>query len=382
MTYKRIQSIGMLTVLAILSFVQPAFAQSLLAAWPDWITWTAIIMLGTATIIGIAYMIGKTFAIPSWEAFAKDEFANILFTAFIAFMFISFVGVIESVTNSLATDMLSSVPATQSSTAIQYWTYNDATGRWGTSPTPGSCQYPCQFYIARAFLGSTYEKYAGQIKEVSKALATSKYLESIGMGFAFELKGLPGFDPLAINFGLPLYSGRAIFNNSLATALSEFLNTAANLKLQESLLVYLSGLSGIFFVSGLLFRILWFTRKFGGLLIAAGIGIYTIFPIAYALAWYTVDRTTVTIQEDTLPAGTVSEGGIGAPGTTDISSLFTEYDGKGKPTKVGLLDSLGRSYIMTMVTPMIAIFITLGFIRQFSPMIGGDTEVAGLSKLI
>jgi hypothetical protein len=338
-------------------------------------------MLGTATIIGIAYMVGKTFAIPAWEAFAKDEFANILFTAFIAFMFISFVGVIESVTSSLATDMLSSVPATQSSTAIQYWTYNDATGRWGTSPTPGACQYPCQFYIARAFLGSTYEKYAGQIKEVSKALATSKYLESIGIGFSIEFKLLI-FDPLTINFGLPLYSGRAIFNNSLATVLSEFLNTVANLKLQETLLVYLSGLAGIFFVSGLLFRIPWFTRKFGGLLIAAGIGIYAIFPLTYALAWYTVDRTTVTIQEDALPVGTVSEGGIGAPGTTDISSLFTEYDGKGKPTKVGLLDSLGRSYIMTMVTPMIAIFITLGFIRQFSPMIGGDTEVAGLSRLI
>jgi len=359
-----------------LSLIQTVHALNLLSLWPDWITWTAIIMLGTAALIGIAFMVGKTFAIPSWEAFAKDEFANLLFTAFITVAFITFAGVIEGTANSMANDILTAASTTG---PIQYWTYNDATGRW-TQTASASCPYPCQFYIARGFLGSAYEKYENQVREVSKALATSKLLESVGFGFSLEF--LIYYVKMMIAFGMPMYAGRAIFNNTLATVLGEFLNTMANLKLQETILVYLSGISGVFFVSGLLFRIPWFTRKLGGLLIAVGIGIYTIYPLAYVLAWYTVDRTTVTINEELIDVAQISSGGFGSPGSADISSLFTEYDSKGKTVNVGLLDALGRSYVMTIVIPMIAIFTTIGFIRQFSPMIGGDPQIAGLSRLI
>jgi len=343
------------------------------------IEWSAVIILIVASLLGIAFGLAKVFMIPALEAWTKEEFINLLFSAFIVVAFLSFAGVIESTSNALAHDILAS---TSPSGAITYWTYDGATGLWGGEATFTSCPYPCQSYIARGFLGATYQAYGEALRGVAKSYAISQLLESFGVSSTFDLSIF--ITQLDINIGFPMYSGRAIYNNTLSTIAEEYMKITASLKIQEIALAYLPGLAGIFFVVGILTRILWFTRKFGGLLVALGIGLYTVTPLIYVLCWYTIDRSTALLGISDISAyRPLTPGELGSSFTdSDLDPLFTEYNGAGSVTRLGLLDALGRAYIPIIAIPMLAIFTTIGFVRQFSPMIGGDTEIAGLTRII
>jgi hypothetical protein len=342
------------------------------------IIWAGIVIGITALLLGIAYMLSKVFMVPAWEAWAKEEFGNLLFTAFILLAFIMFAGVIEFASDQLARDVLFS------SGTNSWWSYSGGSGRWNLLGAPASCPYPCHFYIARGFLGSVYEEYGRTIKSTAVAFSTSRLFESLGIGVNMDI--MPWFTKFDLAFGLPIYPGRAVFDNSLSKALGELLRMSGAMKAQEVALAYVPGLAGAFFVAGTLFRIPWFTRKLGGLMIAMGIGIYAILPLVYMLGWYTIDRSSVVFNEDMLSTDltSVSFGSLGNSlgGSTSVDSLFTDYDGSGKEVKIGLLDMVGRGYLLNTWLPILAIFATIGFVRHFSPMIGGDVEIPGLTRLI
>lgn len=333
-----------------------------------------LVILIACALLGIAFMISRVFAVPTWEAWVREEFANVLFAVFILVIFAGFAGAIEVTSSQLASNILSTTQG--GSTAI--WCYTDATGRWSTSKSC-TCSPPCHFYLARGFLGSMYEKYGTQIKDISQYYATSVLLESFAVGGNFEVL-LFGFLKIDVGFAVPTQATRAILNNSLGTIIDKFLSALTYLKLQEFILLYFAGLSGVLFAAGILFHILWFTRKLGGLLIAVAIGIYAIFPLIYILGWYTVDQSTVSMS---LPQLT-EEGWWQAfnPVQPDPQMLFTTYNEDGTVGTTGLFDDLSLIYVPSLAIPILAIFTTIGFIRHFSPMIGGDTEIAGLTRLI
>ena len=160
-------------------------------------------------------------------------------------------------------------------------------------------------------------------------------------------------------------------------------------KPQEVGLVYATSLAGLLFIIGIVTRSVWFLRKFGGLLIAIGIGLYIILPLIYVLSWYTIDKSTATYSDleiDLPKADANLKDAIGSIAVSgfepNIDSLFTQYNDEGKTIKIGILDALGRAYLSNIVIPLLALFTTIGFVRQFSPMIGGDVEIAGLTRII
>ncbi|VVB73406.1 Uncharacterised protein [uncultured archaeon] len=371
-------------ILAMLMLSSLAFAQqtpTIFGKESEWVIWASVVMLIAASMLGIAFGLARLFAIPSLEAWTKEEFLNLLFSVVILVLFVTTAGVIESVSTSLAKDILTSTVS--ESGAVQYWSYIPGTGRWSRISTSApDCPYPCQFYIARGFLGSTYEIYGESLKGMAKTHAVSLLFESFGVGTSFDLTAfVPKLD---IQVGMPLYSGKAIFNNSLGTVVEELLKIVTALKVQEVGLAYLAGLSTTLFIVGIITRILWFTRKFGGLMVALGIGLYTITPLIYVLGWYTIDRSTASFNDPVMRGiEGVTIGSLGdsfAP--AEVGLLFTQYDSAGRVSKLGILDSLSRAYIPIMVIPVLAIFATIGFVRQLSPMIGGDTEIAGLTRII
>ncbi|MFN3909648.1 MAG: hypothetical protein ACK4J0_00235 [Candidatus Anstonellaceae archaeon] len=75
----------------------------------------------------------------------------------------------------------------------------------------------------------------------------------------------------------------------IKTAESHFLSSfLISLISQKAFLNYIAPVFGIFLLFiGLLFRILFFTRKLGGLLIAAGFGLLLIWPLTYMISWFT-----------------------------------------------------------------------------------------------
>ncbi len=48
----------------------------------------------------------------------------------------------------------------------------------------------------------------------------------------------------------------------------------------------------------------------------------------------------------------------------------------------GVIDNLGKILIFSLLTPFLAIMVTLASIKVFSPLLGGDVEIAGLTRLI
>ncbi|MEM3889893.1 MAG: hypothetical protein QXY17_00245 [Candidatus Micrarchaeia archaeon] len=351
----------------------------------DWILIAYLVILIVALLLGIAFMISKVFAMHELEAWTREEAMNLIISIAILVLFTAFVGVAEQIANSLSKDVLSSSVSASASGNISYWQYIPNEGRWKTIETSNpSCEYPCYIYMARGFLGSLYEKYGESLKSIAQYYFVSVFYstQSIGSGVDFTW----GKFKFEFGIGFPLNAGLTIYNNILATVVSEYLKIITAIKMQEIALVYLSSLAGMFFILGIISRSVWFLRKFGGLFVAAGIGLYLIFPMVYVLSWYTIDRSAIIFEVD-LPQPVSSDdplsfftGGIGGLGNVDL--LFTRYNDNGSVISIGMLDSLGRSYIPIIVVPILAIFTTLGFIRHFSPMIGGDPEIAGLTRII
>lgn len=360
-----------------------------------WIEVAAITMIIAFVLLSIIFMFSRLLGIHTMEAWVRDEIGNVIFSAVIVLLFVTFAGVIESAANSMASDMLAS---TQADGKVRYWTYNGASGRWGEETEFKSCPSPCQFYLARGFLGATYEQYGKMVRSNAESLAGSLTMESAAVGTSVTIQ-LWSFWKLNIAFGLPLYAGRAIFNNTLSVVVEEMLKITTALKAQEIALAYAAGLASVFFIIGIITRILWFLRKFGGLLVALSIGLYVILPLVYVLGWYTIDRSTVALGEDlvllngvpqcsgddesTCTGTSISDlGDIGGVSDETVRSLFTQFDDNNKVKSIGLLDALGRAYLPAIIIPMLAIFVTIGFVRHFSPMLGGDTEIAGLTRII
>jgi hypothetical protein len=349
-----------------------------LAEFQEPAIWTAAVLAIAALMLGIAYMLSKVFVLPEWEAFAKDEFGQLIFSAFLFVMFVLISGIIEEGSDSLANDILMKTAAAGEN--VTYWSYNSQTGSWSTS-NDYRCNYPCHIYLARGFLGTTYESYKNTFKEVSKAYVVSKLYESVAIGNTAEI--VPAFSKFDLQFSIPMYAGRAIYDNSLEVAIKDLSRAMAVIKAQEVALAYAVNLAFAFFIGGLVLRVLWFTRKFGGLLMALAIGLYVFLPFIYVLGWYTVDKTGITFDfQDPQMVSGAGQLGDAFLGETDISALFSTYNTDGRETSMGLLDVTGRAYIAAIFIPALAILTVIGFVRHFSPMIGGDPEIAGLSRLI
>ena len=362
---------------------------------------TGAVLAIAFALLAIAFIVARVFMIQSWEVWVRQEWMVIIFSAILLVLFVSFASVMESTSKGFAKDVLqtTATEATQAGQRVDilYWTYDSTRGRWNQQTsqqwTANSCTEPCHFYIARAVLGSTYEKYATMLANkpnpssntwngLAPHYADSLLYESFGMGGGLSVRLV--VITLAFRFSIPTFAGRAILNNAYETVINVLLQTLGSLKVQEMVLLTFQNLSGILFAAGLVLRIPWFTRKLGGLLVACAIGIYCIYPIVYVLGWYTVDRTTIQLDTSTSAPN---------PSLTDIASpagsiersadvLFTKYPIEGDAGSIGLLDIASRTYIPALMIPTLAIFVTIGFIRHFSPMIGGDTEIAGLTKLI
>ena len=360
---------------------------------------TAIVIAIALVLVAMGFIVARVFMIQAWEAWLRQEFTTIIFSGVLLVLFIGFNGVIETSANQLSMDILSSTitsaTAAGKTVNVTYWKFNSNNGRWYQDSSPwnaNTCESPCYFYIARAFLGSTYEKYVKMIVRDSPSggLLPSKYkglapfyadsllYESVGLGAGVDIR-IATFT-LAFRFSYPGFAGRAIFNNTLEMVVNLMLKALGSLKAQEMVLFTFQNLGGILFAAGIIFRVPWFTRKLGGLLVACAIGIYLIYPLVYVMGWYVVDRSTIDLDITINPPDTSVADFFSPQGSTEnlANILFTDYT----TNKIGLLDIVGRVYIPTLMIPVLAIFVTIGFIRHFSPMIGGDTEIAGLTHMI
>jgi hypothetical protein len=326
------------------------------------ITWSAIVIVIVCILLAIGFMLSKLFVIPEWEAWIRNEFGQVMYSILLLVLFAAFAGVYDSIASEMAKSILQQKK--------MVFSYNVNTGRWSWAEgTMTDCPSPCHLYIARGFMGYVYERGGGMYKGLVNLYAKSYFIESIAVGGSFGLL-IPKPGLLGFGFGYPLYAGRAVYNNALKTAAINLGKLLPYIKLQEMFLYYVPAIIAPLFPFGVILRIPFFTRKLGGLLIAICFGIYFVFPLTYILGWYTIDVSQVNIGESLKLASDARDLFTIVP---DIGPLFD--DGS-------VYDAIGKYYIPAYFLPIFALLVTLGFIKHFSPMIGGDTEIAGLSRLI
>jgi hypothetical protein len=179
-------------------------------------------------------------------------------------------------------------------------------------------------------------------------------------------------------FGITVYKGdwspslyqatetKRITNN-LATVLLIALNA------QSALLEYLKiNMLHVFLPIGILLRCFHFTRGVGALMISLGIGMYFIFPVFFVL----LDPGFVASPPPDVVAMNTQPTYCYATMSSSVS-LLTSVQAAGLGSTAGLgvelnRDDLAKSYISLILHPLVALFLTLIFIRYLMTILGGD----------
>ena len=194
----------------------------------------------------------------------------------------------------------------------------------------------------------------------------------------------------------------------------------------------------VFLSIGLILRILYFTRKLGGLLIAIALSAYIVFPMFYVISggvlfgflggwgdagWTafgstydtsksidkgitadfgnstkskeTIGQARINIDicnEDTENQNSMTSLGDAFASTWKLYEHGKWYSGfsdtvnnalpSGLFGETGPIATLATVMVFAVVTPFLALMTSLACIKAFSPLIGGDVEISVLSRLI
>src|SRR5208283_5147328 len=154
--------------------------------------------------------------------------------------------------------------------------------------------------------------------------------------------------------------------NNLATVMLIGLNA------QSALLEYMRvNLLNIFLPVGILLRSFYFTRGPGALLISLAIGMYFLFPVFYIL----LDPGFVPAPPETSTAPPAHPYCY-ATMSTSVSMVNTmQSAGVGTSSSLSfdeMREDLSKSYVSLMLQPLVALFLSLVFVRYMMSVLGGD----------
>jgi len=156
--------------------------------------------------------------------------------------------------------------------------------------------------------------------------------------------------------------------NNLATIILIALNA------QAYMILYVKhNMLTMFLPVGILLRSFHFTRGAGALFIATALGFYFVFPIMFLL----LDPGFVHIP---LPEPSLDPGSekfcypTMASTATMVAALVAEgFGSTGLIIMDGVREALTESYVSLLLHPLIALFLTLAFIRYLMTLLQGDT---------
>jgi hypothetical protein len=338
-----------MVVLSIASFLGSAGA--------SWLgTWAPLCLMAVITTItfhAILVMAGRAFSIRELEAFAVSEIMQALATALIAI----FLVVILTGSMELAKSYISGTIKCGGGALL----INGTT----TISQAGDTVMDSAYKAIRC----TLQVRAKNVADIQKAMLSDGTLKT-----EFNLMNMAGSI-----FGVTIIRGDWIPSLYHDTETARIVNNLATVMLiglnaQSSLLEYMRlNLLNIFLPVGVLLRSFYFTRGPGALFIAIAIGMYFMFPVFYVLLdpgftpappdtgqntpapkpyCYNTMSTTVSM------VNTMQQAGVGSSTTLTFSSMR---------------DELTRTYIGLMLHPLVALFLTLVFVRYMMTILGGDS---------
>jgi hypothetical protein len=344
---------GML-LLSIQSFYGDVVGTNTGLTWSTgWVPLIVLAVIAALTFHTTILMLARAFNIKEIETFAKSEILQTWATAVMAFFLVVMVSSAMQLAASMihgqlvCGDEVINIDSTDAESAMEN-----------------------AFDAIRCRLQSR----ASEVAQIQGALAEGSLTEFNRLNIGLSMFGITFFKGDWVGDWYEGVESKRIANN-LATVLLIGLNA------QSSVLQYIKANAlHVFIPVGILLRSFYFTRSVGALFISVGIGMFFIFPVFFVLldpgftastpptsmlggqqtpyCYATMSNTVSTIQSSE------SQGG------TAVTNLAMEQLG----------EDLSKSYISLIIHPLVALFLTMAFVRYIMTVLGGDTYE--LTKMI
>ncbi len=328
--------------------------------WSGWEVAAGIAVLISFAITSLAYMLAQFFQMPALVAWAKNEFGQAIASAFAVGGVIGFVYFLSIVSTEM-------------------------TG------LPG-CSDPwqaCHIQAAKTYLNNTFWEVFEESRGIFRLNMWMGLISTFSFSIAFRES------TLAVIWTVP-FAGLSIPLETIDMAFNTLTKVMMSLKFQEILLEYIQkAIFPMLLVYGVLLRTFFFTRRLGGLLIAIALSLYTVYPLMYVLGQFVYVNTTLGSKYVVIePSGFESLlEDPNNPGHYDVINLV-HNQGKLKKNlgyyitgefligNDGILERTGKLLVYSTFLPFIAIFTTIASVKALSLLLGGDVEIAGLTRLI
>jgi len=389
------------------------------AGW-GWQGLAGVALFIVVFVLALGYMAAVLLNDEAMRAWVRKEVGQVFYSVLILVFTVALVGSLDGL---LKTVSLAGTPAWQSY----------VTNTVCCDPSAGAClsdigkNRPCHIALALDYLQIMYEN--GKLNTVYALFHywTFGFLSNLSLGASLDLLVFrPGFTmkPLAfLSMNSDYYM--VIFDLTAKTMIF----TRAQ---QYFLDLFQYAFFPLLISMGLILRILHFTRKLGGLLVALSLSMYIVLPMFYVLSSAIVfgfmggwtgaghpqfgnqfDQTKMTLPMQTGEvqfaskqdafASTIDVMNVCGPANPQyaqqqdnaIAALQGKWDmimGTGWRDKFssqgdyfapdGPAGMVGFLMVFTLVIPFLALMTSLAAFKVLSPIIGGDVEISVLSRLI
>jgi len=325
------------------------------APW-DWRAEAILLSLIMIFLAALSYMVGVGFNMAQLKAWGKNE----LYQAIASLVIVAaLVGLLTSMDSALASDV----------------------GCTGTG---------CHILLARNYTIAMYSN----LREMNKLiLRANSWLLIISSASPFLEMLAPPF----LEFRFTPFAGMSIITDSLNTSFDIIVKVMIVMKAVEIFFdLTISSLYPTLLALGIVLRSFFMTRRLGGLLMAVAIGIYFILPLVYLLGHAIVGATTAKTYVLLLGSSALENTVTGTDASNNlVPSQPAKYfgvwtsvantlagDGSWLIGDEGVLEKVAKLLIYTTFVPFVSLITTISFVKILSQNLGGDIEIAGLTRLI
>jgi len=392
-----------------------------------WYNLIGVAVLVMVLLLSLGYMVAVFMSDDKLKAWTARELGQVFFSVIIVVAVVALVGSLDGWMRTLSL----------AGPASGWYEYVSALCPGLNSPafaTSISRGRACHIEVATDYLQLLYETARQDASTYLSNYGWLAFLSRLSFGASIVLKFLAGmsFNPFA---GLELAA------EFFSTLFDLAIKTMFLIRAQQFALDFLwYPLFPVMISMGLVLRVIYFTRKLGGMLIAFGLALYIVFPMFYVLSnailWGFMDSSVdlsapganfgnlynqsmflptdggtpllpqqrfngakdvfskSALNIDLCNASTLGENEAMNATMNSVRGNWTQLEG-GKWysqtlnfftgnafTAKGPISNLALLMVFTIFTPFLAIMTTLATFKVLSPLLGGDVEISLLSRLI
>lgn len=387
----------------------------------------AAVILVALSLAAFAYAIGSLLMNEQLKTWARMEATEVFYSV----MILAFATVLFALANDSIAALLNSYNITPHIARAQP-VCEDLAG------TPGYSNLPCHIALAKSFFADVFDQGSLYLYSILRQYSRFTYFFTLSVSYESVVREMGGlsFSPFAyLQVPLALYS--YVFDFGVRSLIL--------LKLQEVLMEFIStSIFPLFFTLGVALRAFPAMRKLGGLLMAAAVSFYYVYPAFFVLGavvfngmmdadvWadgarngdgMVMDAPMINFTPLNMPmedpdlwnernaippekrivighehniCRPAAENPQGFSATDEIWEflkliwnmltlripVWGDTFGEWIFGSDGILNGVARMVFFSLFFSFLAIMSTIGAIKTFSPLLGGDIEIAGLTHLV